>query len=80
MLVWVCTYTYIRMYMCMHVCTLVVCNIHTNTHVCLHVYMRVRIYTLSRDECDYKRGFGLVIGSIDNIQIVTTSNYNAVAN
>jgi hypothetical protein len=28
---------------------------------------------------DYRRGFGLVIGFIDRLQIVTTSNVNALA-
>jgi hypothetical protein len=29
---------------------------------------------------DYKRRFGLVIGFIENLQIVNTSNYSAIAN
>jgi hypothetical protein len=29
---------------------------------------------------DYRRGFGLEFGFIDHLQVVTTNNYNTIAN
>jgi hypothetical protein len=31
-------------------------------------------------ECDYRRGFELLIGFIERIQVVTSSNFGAMAN
>jgi hypothetical protein len=38
--------------------------------LCLYIHCHVH-------ECDYRRGFGLVIGFTDT-QLVTTSNYNSL--
>jgi hypothetical protein len=43
---------------------------------------KIKCFILSRVRCDYRRGSGLAIGFIDHFttQIVTTLNYNAIAN